>query len=156
MMNDELRRLRPANVAQTLVIPKPVGTHVIRARSRAAVLKELSRLEKRGYVHSASELAQYHARAGGGFGVKVALTRPLPEPVPGWAKGLALVGVVLCGLALAAAVLVRALASLIPAAAAIPWAMIAGGAVVFLLVAAFAKRAISGGGITVTQKVTIK
>lgn len=142
MMPREVARLRPAEVVrrpeQTLVM-RPVGTHLVRKRSKAATLRELKRLQRRGYVYSASELAQFHRRAGGGWGVKVALAKPLPEPMPGWAKGVALVGTVLAGLGLVGTLLLNALASLTTAAAALPWGTIIGGAVVVALLLACTK-----------------
>lgn len=157
----DVYRKRPAEIvrspAATLVdIPRPVGEVVIRGRTKKETLARVEKLSKRGYVLGASPIAQFHARAGGGFGVKIALAKPLPAPMPGWAKGCALVGATLSGLSLAAAVLVNALASLVGAAVALPWAMIAGGAVAFLVIVLVVKRVLGGGGITVSQKVTIR
>jgi hypothetical protein len=154
-MDREMMKKRPANLATTLVMPKPVGTVTVRGRTRKETLAKVGKLAKRGYVAGASEIAQYHARAGGGYGVKVHLTKPLPQPIPSWAKGCAIVGSVLIGLALAGAVLVNALASLVGAAAALPWALIAGGAVVFLFVLAVVKRLVFGGGVTINQTVNM-
>lgn len=154
---EELRNKRPAEIvrrpAQTLVdMPRPIGTTTIRGRTKKETLARVRKLTARGYVAGASEIAQFHARAGGGYGVKVHLMKPLPQPIPGWAKGCALVGSVLIGLALAGAVLVNALASLVGAAVALPWAMIAGGAFVFLIVLVVVKRLVFGG-ITINQTV---
>lgn len=151
-MEQELRRKLPA----TLVMPKPAGTAVIRRATQRETLRELKRLQRRGYVHSASEIAQFSTRAGGGYGVKVYLTKPLPAPVPGWAKGTAIAGAVLIGTSVALTALVRSLSALIPAAAAIPWAAVLGGAVVFLIAAGLVKRAVGGDSITIVQQVTIK
>lgn len=112
---------------------RPVGTHLIRKKSKAAVLRELKKLQRRGYVFSASELAQFHRRAGGGFGVKVSLAKPLPEPMPAWAKGCALVGTVLSGLAIVVMLVLNALAAVFTAAAALPWGTIIGGMIVVAL-----------------------
>jgi hypothetical protein len=155
-MNQELRRLRPANLADTLTIPAPVGEVTLRARTSKEVLKQLHRLERRGFVHSASDLGRFHARAGGGYGVKVRLTKPLPEPMPGWAKGLSLVGCVFIGLAVASAFLVKALSDLIPAATALPWEAILGGVLVLVVALMIVKRVVFGSDIHVQQNVWIK
>ncbi len=152
-MDEEMMRKQPA---QTLVFRRPTETHVIRARTKQAVLRELQRLTKRGYIADASALAEFHARAGGGYGVKVVLTKPLPQPMPSWAKGLALVGGALSVFAVAATILINAIAALIGAAAVLPWAVIIGGAAVVGVLLLLAKRAVSGGSISVTQNVTIK
>lgn len=150
MLRESLNTKRPAEIVrrpdQTLVDLRPVGTHLIRKRTKKATLAELHRLQRRGYVHSASALAQFHARAGGGYGVKVALIRPLPEPMPGWAKGCALVGGVLCVLSGLAVLAIQALADLTRAAALLPWALIIGGLFAGLVVLLLVKRALSGGG----------
>lgn len=141
---------------QTLVLPRPVGEHLIRRRTQKAALRELHRLSRRGYVHSASALAQFHSRAGGGYGVKIALTKPLPEPMPAWAKGCALVGSVLCILSGMAILLIHALADLTKAAAALPWGLIVGGLVAVVVLLLIAKRLVFGGGISIIQSVRIK
>lgn len=142
-MEQELARKRPANVAvpaRTLVdMPRVIGTTIVRGKTERAVLRKVKRLSLRGYIGGASEIARFHSRAGGGYGVKVALIKPLPAPMPGWAKGCALVGSVLAGLSLLAVLVLNALASLFTAAAALPWGTIIGGAIVCALLLAFTR-----------------
>lgn len=156
-----LERKRDATIvrspAATLVdIPRPIGTEIVRAKSARAVLRRVGRLQRRGYVHSASALAHVSNRHGGGYAVKIALLKPLPQPMPGWAKGCALVGGVLCVLSGMGLLLLYALADLFAAAALLPWALIVGGAVVGIVVLVILKRLVFGGGISITQNVNIR
>ncbi len=148
----DLVRKRPANLAQTLTFPRPIGEVVLRDSNRKRLLRRLERLTARGYIGGASAVAQYHARAGGGYGVKVAILRPLPEPVPGWAKGAVVVGLVLMACSAVGLVVLAALRDLFAAAAALPWAAIIGGGFVLLLLLGLLGR----GTVTVIQKVTIR
>lgn len=152
-MDRELMSKRPANM--TLVMPRPVGTVTIRRKTQKATLRELRRLTRRGYVHSASNLAQFHQKAGGGYGVKVYLAKPLPEPMPAWAKGAALVGTVLTVLSGVTVLVLHALASMFTALALLPWALIMGGGVAIVVAVSLARRLL-GGGITVNQNVNIR
>jgi len=155
----ELEHKRSAEVVrrpdQTLVMPKPVGSHLIRRRTKKATLRELHRLSRRGYVASASALAQFHSRAGGGYGVKIALAKPLPEPMPGWAKGCALVGATLAVLSILAVFVLNALTAAFTAAAAIPWGFVFGGLVVVVIALLLVKRFVFGG-ISISQNVNIR
>jgi hypothetical protein len=160
-MHDEVMRKRSAEVvrspAATLVdIPRPIGTFVVRRRTKEATLREVGRLQRRGYVHSASALARIGAQHGGGYAVKIALLKPLPQPMPGWAKGCALVGAVMSICSGLAIIAMNAFASLLAAAAVLPWALIMGGLVVAAVAAAIVKRAIFGGGISISQNVNIR
>jgi hypothetical protein len=157
-MEKEFARLRDAQIVrrpdQTLVdIPRPVGEFVVRGRTKKETLRRVEKLSRRGYVLGASPIGQFHTRAGGGYGVKVALARPLPEPMPGWAKGLALVGASLSVLAFVGVLLINALAALVGAAAGIAWGAVAGAAFVAILAVAAVKRFVFGGGITINQSV---
>jgi hypothetical protein len=147
---DELEQKRTATIvrspAQTLVdIPRPIGTVIIRAKTSKAVLRKIGRLQRRGYVYDASALARVSNRHGGGFAVKIALIKPLPQPMPGWAKGCALVGGVLCILSGMTILVLNAVASLFAAAALLPWALIIGGLVAAVVVAFLVKRLLGGG-----------
>lgn len=143
MLPREVERRRPAEVvphpARTLVMPKPVGTHVVRGLTKKETLKRVHKLARRGYVLEASPIAEFHTRAGGGYGVKVLLAKPLPEPMPAWAKGVALVGTVLSGLGIVGVLVLNAIASVVAAAAALPWGMILGGLAVVAGVLAFTR-----------------
>jgi hypothetical protein len=160
-MLHEVMRKRPAEVvrppAATLVdIPRPVGTHVVRRRTKSEVLKELGRLQKRGYVYSASALARVGAQHGGGFAGKIALKRALTAPMAGWAKGCALVGSVMTAFSVVALFVINALASLFAAAALLPWALIGGAMFAGIVGLLVVRRLLGGGGITISQKVNIR
>ena len=79
---------------------RPIGVTVLRGRTEAVVLRQLKRLQRRGYIYAASPVSRINRRAGGGYAVKVSLLRELPEPYPAWAKGIIAVGLSLTGMAL--------------------------------------------------------
>lgn len=156
-MSYEVMRKRPAEVTRTLVdMPRPIGTEIVRARTARAVLRRVGRLQRRGYVASASALAHVSNRHGGGYAVKVALLKPLPAPMPGWAKGCALVGSVMTAFSVVSLFVIHALASLFAAAALLPWALIVGGLFAGLVGLVIVRRVLGGPSISITQKVNIR
>jgi hypothetical protein len=158
----ELNGKRDATIvrrpAQTLVdMPRPVGVVTIRKSTKAAVLRELKRMQGKGLVYSAGPLAEFHRRAGGGWGVKVALAKPLPEPMPGWAKGLIAVGATLVVCSGVSLLVLRAMADTFRAAAGVPWgvvgATLVGAAVSVVVVLAVIRRLLGGGGVHISQNI---
>lgn len=123
-MIPEVSKRRPATIVRRELATAVMPTHIIRGETEVEVLKELGKLSRRGYVGATSGMVQFRT---GGYGVKVELIKPLPQPMPGWAKGCALVGAVLMACSAVGLLVLHAVQSTFTAAAALPWTTILGG-----------------------------
>lgn len=128
---------------------RPIGVTVLRGRSEAAVLRQLKRLQRRGYIYAASPVSRFHRRAGGGYGVKVSLLRELPEPYPAWAKGIIAVGLSLTGMALLVILVIEVITAL-------PAVMFVLACAVLAAATVMTRRAVNGPSVQVTQVVEIR
>lgn len=123
----------------TMAMPVPIRNEVIRRATVAEVLREVRQGQKRGEFGAAGPVVHLSREHGGGYAVKVARIKEAPVPMPVWARACVAAGAVLIGISLAGAVLLFTLSLLVESLAALPWALIIGGAVVVAGVAALTR-----------------